>query len=179
MVELRYISTEEISNFKEGANVQVNLLYDENHNFTKPSSIKMAEELYLKSASNERITNICSAIEKNSSTFNKEEVADIMNEIVALDPQIYYDVIITAFAMLQVKNITLKNQFIEEMCDVFSEESNSIEEVITSNEDTYPNNDDINHEDTIDDGEYPSEDIAEEVVTERDSEEDTFPTDGE
>lgn len=121
MVELNFVGKDEIDSFNEGANARFSIIFERIVSAIESQpKLEMAESLYDNSVDHNKIANLCRILEKNATEYNKAEISDAIEEIISIDPQIYYDLIVVAHAMLQVKNITLKKDFMDKINAIVS-----------------------------------------------------------
>lgn len=123
MVELNFVRKDEIDSFNEGANARFSIIFERIFSaIDSQPKLEMAESLYDNSVDHIKIANLCSTLERNATEYNKAEISDVIEEIISIDPQIYYDLIVVVHAMLQAKNVALKKDFMDKINAIASQD---------------------------------------------------------
>ena len=127
MVEISYLSKEQIPSFKDGAKISTAIIYDaaDTDTFKHSGSFKVASDLYNNSTTHVNLYRIISAIENNISEFDKGMVADIMEAVAQLDPHIYRDIMVILIHLLKAKDIEEQKIFLNSIWSISDNETRS------------------------------------------------------
>lgn len=133
MVEISFISKQQLESFKDGANVSTAIIYNsiDNETFRHNGSLQLASDLYNNSALHINLLRVAATIEASLNEFNKDTVADIMKAIVELDQQMYYDIFVILLHMLKAKDVAEQKAFIESILNIAKNEASDEDQIIT------------------------------------------------
>lgn len=164
MVEISFISKQQLESFKDGANVSTAIIYDsiDNETFRHNGSLQLASDLYNNSVLHINLQRVAATIEASLTEFNKDTVADIMEAIVELDQQMYYDIFVILLHMLKAKDVAEQKVFIESILNIAKNEASDEDRIITEAPAEVDDGEIIS--DTIE--EDATEEVADEVVEE-------------
>lgn len=164
MVEISSISKQQLESFKDGANVSTAIIYDsiDNETFRHNGSLQLASDLYNNSVLHINLQRVAATIEASLTEFNKDTVADIMEAIVELDQQMYYDIFVILLHMLKAKDVAEQKVFIESILNIAKNEASDEDRIITEAPAEVDDGEIIS--DTIE--EDATEEVADEVVEE-------------
>lgn len=133
MVEISFISKQQLESFKDGANVSTAIIYNsiDNETFRHNGSLQLASDLYNNSVLHINLQRVAATIEASLTEFNKDTVADIMEAIVELDQQMYYDIFVILLHMLKAKDVAEQKTFIESILNIAKNEASDEDQIIT------------------------------------------------
>lgn len=132
MVEISFISKQQLESFKDGANVSTAIIYDsiDNETFKHNGSLHLASDLYNNSVLHINLQRVAATIEASLTEFNKATVADIMEAVAELDQQMYYDIFVILLHMIKAKDVAEQKAFIESILNIAKNEASDEDKII-------------------------------------------------
>lgn len=108
MVSVNYISNTELKTFDEKTNANSNfqIIVDTKEDIIEKCSKEdfiTAAEFFDLTKTNSKIKDICKDINDLLSNYDKEKIINVIENIIDIDPNIYYDTLSVIHAMLQAK----------------------------------------------------------------------------
>lgn len=166
MVEISFISKQQLESFKDGANVSTAIIYDsiDNETFKHNGSLQLASDLYNNSVLHINLQRVASTAEASLTEFNKSVVADIMEAVAELDQQMYYDILVILIHMLKAKDVAEQKAFISSILDIAKNEAGDEDQILTE----APDEDEEVLSEVINEEEVEDVTESEEAVTEED-----------
>lgn len=144
MVELNYVNSDEISDFKNGADIRLSVLFNTLNTSVPNDTIAMTNELFKNSVTHNNLVEVHGLLTESMSVYNREAIATVFDKLVAYDNQTYYDIICIIRSIIEMKDNNERVSFCDKILNIREYETydNASDYVNTSgedyNEDTYP-----------------------------------------
>ena len=137
MVEVNYVrKTKELNSFKDGANAYIEALYEDADlsKFLNAENASVIDGMYNGSDTHAKIQEVYDKVVNNMESYDKDTASKILDEIVKLDPQIYYDMLVFAKVLLETKDVSDRAKFFEDVFGIVAREVQALDAGNTDSE---------------------------------------------